>query len=391
MIEKMKHLLFICCLIPLFGSAQTKYIHFQSPVALETWEPGSMRELTWTAANIDSVVITYQVNGSSDWMLMVNNIPAANGSYTWTIPVLPYASGNIPVTLRIHAKSDTTISDTVGMIIRIERSIQLTYPGDDPNVSYSFLRGANVQLDWFSVNVDSVKIELQTTAGGSYKTLGTTAATDRRFNWRVTEPVTQSARIRISDLQFPAVKSESAKTFSIRDVLLSVLTPADGRVLKGGHDFVVMWNRESLRGRVKVSYKYPGGAKTTIESTDLDYVIWHVPDTTVNNVMIYTNEEWFEDLAASDSVTVHIEKSQTTGLHDMLGDDSYNIYPNPSEGIVHVEITKGKLVQVNIYDLAGRHVLSTIDSRFELTQPGMYLVQAISDQGSAYRKILIRH
>lgn len=388
--EEMKHLILLCCLIPVLGFSQTKSVQFQYPMAGATWEPGSMREITWTASNIDSVVLAYRVTGASTSTLIANSIPGANGSYSWTIPVLQYASGNIPVTLSIHDKNDSAISDTAEVIIHIERSLQLTYPGDDPNVSYSFLRGVNVQLDWFSVNVDSVKIELQTAAGGPYKTLGTAAATDRRFNWRVTEPVTQSARLRISDLQFPAIKSETPNTFSIRDVLLSILTPAEGRILKGNQNFIVMWNRESLRGQVKVSFKYPGGPKTSIESTNLDYVVWHVPDTTVNNVTLYTDEEWFADIAASDSVIVHIEKSQTTGLYDVLHDDAYNIYPNPSEGIVHVAMAKGKQVQVNVYDLSGRNVLSTVHSRFELTQPGMYLVQVISDQGSAYRKILIR-
>ena len=76
---------------------------------------------------------------------------------------------------------------------------------------------------------------------------------------------------------------------------------------------------------------------------------------------------------------------------------NFNIYPNPSNGIVHIDLKnmKGTVKEVIVYDRAGRKV-STVKpaSSPVLTTtlnlaPGMYFIQVLATEGTAIQKVVI--
>jgi hypothetical protein len=60
-----------------------------APDGGEEWCAGSNQSITWTSTGIDTVKIEYSTNGGSGWITEADKVPAAPGSYSWTIPEAP--------------------------------------------------------------------------------------------------------------------------------------------------------------------------------------------------------------------------------------------------------------------------------------------------------------
>jgi len=60
-----------------------------APNGGEVWCVGSAENITWTSTDIDTVKIEYSTNNGSDWTTEAEKVPAASGSYSWTVPDAP--------------------------------------------------------------------------------------------------------------------------------------------------------------------------------------------------------------------------------------------------------------------------------------------------------------
>ena len=87
-------------------------VQIAAPNGGETLAQGSSVSITWstfaTAKRVSRVRLTYTSNDGATW----NNIAVLTGntgSYTWTVPVLPAASGNCKVRVALKDRSGNTI------------------------------------------------------------------------------------------------------------------------------------------------------------------------------------------------------------------------------------------------------------------------------------------
>ena len=86
-----------------------------APVSLVLTNPNGGNQLdwrvpfniTWTSSNIGVVNLQFTINGGVNWLNIASNVPAANLSYTWTIPKTPSATCKI----KISNGSDPTEND----------------------------------------------------------------------------------------------------------------------------------------------------------------------------------------------------------------------------------------------------------------------------------------
>jgi len=76
--------------IEITGVTSVPVINVTSPMAGEIWEQGSIHDIEWETSNTQSLVkielSTNASSGSPDWELLVDDIPADQGSWTWNIP-----------------------------------------------------------------------------------------------------------------------------------------------------------------------------------------------------------------------------------------------------------------------------------------------------------------
>ena len=109
-------------------------------------------------------------------------------------------------------------------------------------------------------------------------------------------------------------------------------------------------------------------------SSDENTIIIH--DQTIANIYLQEFEERWGELSS-------------TGI-DNKGNLEVEIYPNPSKGTVTITSEK-EINQVNIYNLEGKLIHTTLSKSFEITSSGVYFINVNSKNGNyTIRKIVIQ-
>ncbi|MBT6013626.1 MAG: T9SS type A sorting domain-containing protein [Flavobacteriales bacterium] len=109
-------------------------------------------------------------------------------------------------------------------------------------------------------------------------------------------------------------------------------------------------------------------------NSDENTIIIH--DQTIANIYLQEFEERWGELSS-------------TGI-DNKGNLEVEIYPNPSKGTVTITSEK-EINQVNIYNLEGKLIHTTLSKSFEITSSGVYFINVNSKNGNyTIRKIVIQ-
>ena len=108
---------------------------------------------------------------------------------------------------------------------------------------------------------------------------------------------------------------------------------------------------------------------------------------TNNNSIFYTIEQ--EIFAAIENYGNIISCSQTVGF-EQIQEDLTLIYPNPTNGLVNIEIQNQTIQSINVYDLQGRLIKETTECQFDLSNfsNGTYFIKAQTKQGFYSYKLL---
>jgi photosystem II stability/assembly factor-like uncharacterized protein len=93
--------------IPLSGvGIAIAAVNVMSPNGGESWQAGSAHAITWSFSVVSTVSLYYRSVPGNNWRPIVQNIPAASGSYSWLVPE---AVGQAVV--RVVASTDPTVYD----------------------------------------------------------------------------------------------------------------------------------------------------------------------------------------------------------------------------------------------------------------------------------------
>jgi hypothetical protein len=69
-----------------------------APNGGENWVVGSTQTIRWTASAVNTVNLDYRTSSSGAWTSIVQNLSAASGAYSWTVPSTPTTQARIRVT-----------------------------------------------------------------------------------------------------------------------------------------------------------------------------------------------------------------------------------------------------------------------------------------------------
>jgi hypothetical protein len=69
------------CTIP-----TTEIVYVTSPNGFEKWPAGTVHNITWAQAAVDTLKIEYSTDNGSTWNMIATDYPAVSGSFPWTIP-----------------------------------------------------------------------------------------------------------------------------------------------------------------------------------------------------------------------------------------------------------------------------------------------------------------
>ncbi|MCX6150795.1 MAG: YCF48-related protein [Ignavibacteriales bacterium] len=184
-----------------------------SPNGGGSWQIGSQQNILWTSSNVNNVKIEYTTNNGSTWISIINSVPAASGTYTWTIPNTPSTTCKV----RVSDAADATVNDVSDNLFSIPASTSITVIS--PNGGENWLAGTVHNITWTSSNVNNIRLYCSTNGGGNWTYIGNTPANTGSFSWTI-----QSASSSLSPSANCRIKAADDANLSTFDISNSDFT-----------------------------------------------------------------------------------------------------------------------------------------------------------------------
>ena len=116
-------------LVPLTGTgAIVAAVSVVSPNGGEVWTAGTVHNVTWSSTLVDQVNLFYRSLPGVNWRSIAANIPAASGSFQWTVPDSPGQT-----LVRIVSSSDGAVLDESDNPFTIQSSTSVQELGGIPS------------------------------------------------------------------------------------------------------------------------------------------------------------------------------------------------------------------------------------------------------------------
>ncbi|MFC1692079.1 PQQ-binding-like beta-propeller repeat protein [Candidatus Latescibacterota bacterium] len=260
------------------------YVRVQSPDGGENLEPGTTYTITWTYSGVDNVSIDFSTDDGSNWTTIIGEIPASDGSYSWTIPDGIDSSGCL---VRITDTSNSTVSDISNNTFAVSQ--QPTVVISAPNGGEKWPQGSTQTIQWSSINVENVKIMFSFDDGANWYEIATDIdATNGSYTWSVLEDVSGSStestqcKIQVISAVDSGIMAEGAGVFSITSSnFVNVISPTFGDKLVAKSEYDITWEFSGITN-VKIEYSTDNGLtwQEIVASTPAasGTYSWNVPD-----------------------------------------------------------------------------------------------------------------
>src|SRR2546426_111835 len=253
-----------------------------APNGGEVWTVGASRTITWTTTGtIPNVKLEY----SKDNFTTATVIAASTsntGSYTWTVPNDISAT----VKVRVADAADSTVNDVSDANFKIMAAFAVT----SPNGGEIWTVGATQAITWTtSGTVANVKLEYSTDGGVSYPfVVAASAANTGSFSWTIPDSISNTVRVRVSDVTDASTNDISDANFKIRGNL-TVSAPNGGEVWVIGSAHTITWTSAGTIPSVKLEYSKDNFATATLIAASVSNTgsfAWTIPDDASTTVKV---------------------------------------------------------------------------------------------------------
>lgn len=182
-----------------------------TPIDGSSYAIGSLVEVNWLASGLPGNVRLelQRVPSMGTWELLAASVPNS-GSYIWTAT----GTATDSALIRVSSVEAPALADSSGMFRILLPTLTLTRP----NGGESFTSGVNETVLWSQTNLTgqiAIEINRDYPSGSWEQIIGSVPAGSAPYNWLVTGPATENARLRIRSLSLPQVGDTSGGDFSI--------------------------------------------------------------------------------------------------------------------------------------------------------------------------------
>jgi hypothetical protein len=264
--------------------------YITSPNGGESWEVGSIHNITWTGT-AGPVKIEYSTNNGSIWMTIAAST-ANDGSHPWTVPVAPSSQCRV----RISEAADGNPVDTSDGTFTIA-GFRMT----SPNGGENWIVGSPQTITWATAgSFATVRIELSTNNGSIWQSITSGTTETGSYPWTVPDLISSQCLIKISDSTDGVPYDVSNAVFSIIPLpSITVTSPNGGESWAMGSTQNIAWSSTGISANVKIEYSINSGSGYSLiaASTANDGTHpWTVPLTTSSTCLVRVSD------AASPSV-----------------------------------------------------------------------------------------
>ena len=223
-------------------------------------DSSSIIQATITATQtLNSQDITYQVsnNGGTTWCGDDNcsGDVVTQAELTGGQNVVNFTSQASDLRWQANlSTTDTTVTPLIDSltVTTTTGTISVT----SPNTAVTWNYNSSYSITWSNTgtNGTNVKIDISRDGGSSWATLLASTPNDGTQAWTVTAPATTQARIRVTDLTYPAKNDMSDVNFTISAPTITVTAPNGGQTWYGGESQDITWTNTGTITNVKLEY-----------------------------------------------------------------------------------------------------------------------------------------
>jgi hypothetical protein len=261
----------------------------------EVWRAQTNENIEWsTTGTIPSVNIYYSTNTGVDWTLIESDYTLGS-PYTWTVPV--EAIGD-QTKIKVEKSDQAIIMDTAPDggtgVFSIVASINVTSPNSGTEV---WRVGETHNITWeINGSIANVKIEYSTDSGATYpvgnEIVASTPASDLSYPWTIPDNISDTVKVKISNVDDPSMFDESDNDFKIKGRIV-VTSPDGGEVYTVGSSQVITWEKYGTIGDIDIKYSTDGGVTfpntitaTPVPAADLNYTWNPIPDSITDTARV---------------------------------------------------------------------------------------------------------
>jgi len=373
-----------------------------APNGGEDWTLGDQHNITWTSEDITNVKIEYSTDNGSAWLDVVASVPAASGSYSWTIPNTP----STECLVRISDVGNAAVIDVSDNVFTISSLVTVTAP----NGGEVWTGSDQHNITWTSEDITNVKIEYSTDNGGAWlDVVASVPAASGSYGWTIPNTPSSQCLVRISDASNASMNDISDATFTIAaGPTITITAPNGGENWEVGTDYNITWSRQGV-SLVKIEYSTDNGSVwlDVVASTPaaIGAYNWTIPNTPSTECLVR--------LSDVGNAAVNDVSDNTFTIEDPVSADDlksgipeeyalYQNYPNPFNPSTKIEfaIPNQSQVTIDIFNQLGEQVVTILNSNLSAGYykiefnasnypSGLYFYRILSDNFVETKKMVL--
>jgi photosystem II stability/assembly factor-like uncharacterized protein len=248
-------------------------VRVTQPDTYVKWLVGERYDIRWKYSNVENIDIKYSIDNGLNWISIVNDYPAENDYYTWTVPNTPSSL----CLVRIVDNERSALADESGENFTIT-GLLITYPQGGETM----LSGTIENITWESADIEFIKLEYSTDNGNSWVTIiSNTPANAGAYPWLVPQVNSAQCLVRVSDPNDPDINDHNDPAFVILGEGIVVTSPEEGDIWEVGDIHQISWVSSNV-DNVIIDYSFDNQESWQPIAANVDASLgvfnWVIPD-----------------------------------------------------------------------------------------------------------------
>jgi len=371
-------------------STSSQSILVTNPNGGETWQVGSVQNITWTSSGITNVKIEYTTDNGTSWTTIIASYTANAGSYPWAVPNNPSTQCKV----RISDSGNASLSDISDNTFTINTGGQSTPEICIVTVDSTINKNMIVWEKPYSTTIDHYNIYVESSQANVYTLIGSVPYNNLSvFTDYSSNSLQQANRYKISIVDINNIET------ALSDYHMTIHLTINQGI---GNTINLLWN--SYEGFTYPSFNiYRGTSPTnmsllaTVASTLNSFTDLYPP-----GGYVYYKIEVVKPVPCSPSKTIFGSSVSNMSTNDpSLSTDpgsstcsEVQIFPNPTTGLIKV-ISDRVIGEVEIYNSMGIEVRAFQSDLKEMTfdlsnlSKGVYYLRMNIENKTQVHKIIV--
>ncbi|MCP4219151.1 MAG: hypothetical protein GY765_31235, partial [bacterium] len=257
-----------------------------SPNGGEEYFTGASVDITWTSAGSpDGVILYYSADSGVTWDYITGPI-ADSGTYTWTVPNLPFSEYLVKI------EDETgTISDVSDAFFTVKWPV-ITVTA--PNGGEEFFMGTQVTVSWtYEGQVDNVVLYSSGDGGSYWEQIAGPIPNTGTYDWILPNMPSPEYMVKVEEEHGFAGDASDA-FFNVKAPEITVTSPLGAEEFFMGTPVTITWTSAGVVDNVILSFSFDGGQNwETIEGPipNAGLYDWILPNIPSPEYMVKVEEE----------------------------------------------------------------------------------------------------